>query len=95
MKKDWGYEYMETSLNKNQNKKSQAFIFIFLGWLVYTVSYFGKVNYSANITQIIDFYGITKAQAGAVPTFFFFASISLNSYLSTYFNNKIIITFIF
>ncbi len=64
---------METSLNKNQNKKSQAFIFIFLGWLVYTVSYFGKVNYSANITQIIDFYGITKAQAGAVPTFFFFA----------------------
>ena len=37
------------------------------------VSYFGKVNYSANITQIIDYYGVTKAQAGIAPTFFFFA----------------------
>lgn len=57
----------------NPNKKSRATVLILLGWLVYTVSYFGKVNYSANITQIIDFYGVTKAQAGAVPTFFFFA----------------------
>ena len=40
---------------------------------MYTTSYLGKVNYSANITQIIDFYGVTKAQAGTVPTFFFFA----------------------
>ena len=46
---------------------------IFLGWLVYATSYLGKVNYSANITQIIDFYGVSKAQAGIVPTFFFFA----------------------
>lgn len=46
---------------------------IFLAWLVYTTSYLGKVNYSANITQIIDFYGVTKAEAGLVPTFFFFA----------------------
>lgn len=53
--------------------KSQAMLLVFLGWLVYTVSYFGKVNYSANITQIIDFYHVSKAQAGAVPTFFFFA----------------------
>ena len=56
-----------------QNKKSQAMLLIFLGWLVYSTSYLGKVNYSANITQIIDFYGVTKAQAGIVPTFFFFA----------------------
>lgn len=53
--------------------KSQATLLIFLGWLVYTISYLGKVNYSANITQVIDFYGITKTQAGAVPTFFFFS----------------------
>ena len=53
--------------------KSQATFLIFLGWLAYTVSYLGKINYSANITQIIDFYGVTKAQAGTVPTFFFFA----------------------
>ncbi len=57
-------------MKKGGNK---ALFLIFIGWLVYTTSYLGKVNYSANITQIIDYYGITKAQAGAVPTFFFFA----------------------
>ncbi len=46
---------------------------IFLSWLLYTVSYLGKVNYSANITQIVEFYGISKAEAGSVPSFFFFA----------------------
>ncbi|MBE7026363.1 MAG: MFS transporter [Ruminococcaceae bacterium] len=50
-----------------------AWMLILLLWLVYTTSYLGKLNYSANITQIIDSYGITKAQAGIVPTFFFFA----------------------
>lgn len=54
-------------------QKSKALFLIFLGWLVYATSYLGKVNYSANITQIIDFYDVTKAQAGIVPTFFFFA----------------------
>ncbi len=48
-------------------------LLILLCWLVYSSSYLGKVNYSANITQIIDFYGISKSQAGVVPTFFFFA----------------------
>lgn len=55
------------------NNKSQAILLIFLCWLVYTTSYLGKVNYSANITQIIDFYDITKTQVGMVPTFFFFS----------------------
>ena len=54
-------------------KKSTAGFLIFLCWLIYSVSYLGKVNYSANITQIIDFYGVTKAEAGIAPTFFFFA----------------------
>ena len=58
---------------KQHGTKNQAVLLIFLGWLTYMVSYFGKVNYSANITQIIDFYGVTKAQAGTAPTFFFFA----------------------
>ena len=60
-------------VNENQRENTGALILIFLGWLVYSISYLGKVNYSANITQIIDFYGVTKAQAGTVPTFFFFA----------------------
>ncbi len=56
-----------------KNKKSGAMLLIFLGWIVYTTSYLGKVNYSANITQVIEYYNVTKAQAGIAPTFFFFA----------------------
>ncbi len=51
--------------------KNGAGLLIFLGWLLYMTSYLGKVNYSANITQIMDFYNITKSEAGTVPTFFF------------------------
>lgn len=57
----------------NHKKDKNSLNLIFLAWLVYTVSYLGKVNYSANITQVIDFYNVTKAEAGTVPTFFFFA----------------------
>ena len=64
---------MQESAKKSKDSKSRAAFLIFLAWLVYTTSYLGKVNYSANITQVIDFYGITKTQAGAVPTFFFFS----------------------
>lgn len=54
-------------------KKSGAGFLIFLVWLMYTTSYLGKVNYSANITQIMDFYNVTKSEAGVVPTFLFFS----------------------
>ncbi len=64
---------MDCSAKQITNKKTGTFLLIFLGWLVYSVSYFGKVNYSANITQVIEYYGVTKAQAGIAPTFFFFA----------------------
>lgn len=57
---------------KNKNR-SKSILLIFIAWLVYTVSYFGKVNYSANITNIIEFYSVTRAEAGIAPTFFFFA----------------------
>lgn len=63
---------MRNSSNQISSKSQSGFL-IFLAWLVYMTSYLGKVNYSANITQIIDFYDITKAEAGIVPTFFFFA----------------------
>lgn len=59
--------------NVSENHNGNAGFLIFLCWLVYSVSYLGKVNYSANITQIIDFYGVTRAEAGIAPTFFFFA----------------------
>lgn len=59
--------------NIDTSKRNGAILLIVLAWLVYSFSYLGKVNYSANITQIIDFYGVSKSQAGTVPTFFFFA----------------------
>jgi len=46
---------------------------LWMCWLVYTVSYVGRTGYSANITAIIDRYGIVNATAGLVGTFFFFA----------------------
>ncbi len=64
---------MKTFLKLDSKQRNRAALLIFLAWLVYMTSYLGKVNYSANITQIIDFYGVSKAQAGIVPTFFFFA----------------------
>lgn len=64
---------MTKSKKQQGTAKSPAMLLILLCWLVYSSSYLGKVNYSANITQIIDFYGISKSQAGVVPTFFFFA----------------------
>lgn len=54
-------------------KKSPADMLIYLCWLAYSISYVGKVNYSANITQIVDFFRVSKAEAGLALTFFFFA----------------------
>lgn len=59
--------------NSKAKASDGAYLLIFLAWLLYTVSYLGKVNYSANITQMVDYYQISKAEAGMVPSFFFFA----------------------
>ncbi len=56
-----------------KKKPSASGGLIFLVWLVYATSYLGKVNYSANITQIVTHFGVTKSEAGLVPTMFFFA----------------------
>ena len=59
-------------MNRLKQKNGARFVLL-LAWVVYTASYLGKLNYSANITQIMDFYDVSKAEAGIVPTFFFFA----------------------
>ncbi len=61
--------------NKAAQKEGvgKAWLLIFLGWLIYSFSYLGKVNFNANITLIIEEYGITKDEAGLIPSFFFFA----------------------
>ena len=77
--------------NQNKTKNSGATLIIFLCWLVYMVSYLGKVNYSANITHIIDSYNVSKSEAGLVPTFFFFAygiGQVVNGVLSRKYNAK-------
>lgn len=63
-------------MTKKINEKLRpdgAWLLILLGWLMYSCSYLGKVNYSANITQVMDYYNVTKAEAGVVPTFLFFS----------------------
>lgn len=64
---------MEKSQKTPTITKCGAGLLIFLCWLLYSTSYLGKVNYSANIVQIQEFYGVTKDMAGLAPTFLFFA----------------------
>ena len=52
--------------------KRQKFL-IFLCCLVYSFAYVGRYSYNTNISSIILWYGITRADAGAVSTFFFFS----------------------
>ncbi len=56
-----------------KKKQSYPIRLMWLCWLIYAVSYMGKVNYSANINQIMEYYSIEQAEAGLVGTFFFFA----------------------
>ena len=60
---------------KNIGKSYSAYQkgLIFLCWAIYTVSYFGRLSFSSNITNIMASYNVTHAEAGLVTTFFFFA----------------------
>ena len=59
-------------MNIKSNNKSW-WLTVFLCWMVYTSSYIGKINYSANINPIMAHFGINHADAGLVSTAFFFA----------------------
>lgn len=77
-----------------QQRRNKSDFLIFLCWLLYATSYLGKVNYSANITQIIDFYNVSKAEAGLAPTLFFFAygvGQVVNGLLCKKYNMKLVI----
>lgn len=58
-------------MKKRKHKASATLIW--LCWLVYACSYTGKVNYAANINQIMAFYHVDHSSAGLVSTLFFFA----------------------
>lgn len=51
----------------------RQWLLIFLCCFAYSFAYAGRYSYNANIAPIMDFYGITRADAGLVGTFFFFA----------------------
>ncbi len=55
------------------NKKNGGMFLILLCWIVYTCAYLGKYSYSSNTIKIITHYGVTKADAGLISTFFFVA----------------------
>ncbi len=57
-----------------KNKAERRYgLLLFFCWLVYACTYLGKVNYSANITQIETYFSVSHAETGLVGTFFFFA----------------------
>lgn len=60
---------METEQARLKKQK----ILILLCCLAYSFAYAGRYSYNANITPIMDYYGVTRADAGLVSTFFFFA----------------------
>lgn len=67
---------------------------IFLCWLAYTTAYLGRLNLSASLVEIIDSFGSTKAAAGLIASFFFFAYGAgqlVNGFLSRRYNPRLAI----
>lgn len=56
-----------------RKKMTASGLLLALCWMAYTCSLIGKVNYSASITQVEAFFGVSHAEAGMVSTFYFFA----------------------
>ena len=74
--------------NRSENK------IIFICWLAYMTAYVGRLNFNASIVAVISDLGITKADAGLVSSFFFFAYGAgqiINGILSKKYNAKIMI----
>ena len=63
---------MEEELRR-KSRISKNTLLLALCWLVYTCSVIGKLNYSASITQVEEYFGVSHANAGMVSTFYFFA----------------------
>ena len=82
---------METVSKVDSRKENKI---IFICWLAYTAAYIGRLNFNASIVAIISDLGVTKADAGLVSSFFFFAYGAgqlVNGILSKKYNAKIMI----
>ena len=83
---------METVSSARLKKQK---ILIILCCLVYGFAYAGRYSYSANIGSVIDFYGVTRADAGVVSTFFFFAygvGQLLNAFLCKFYPKRYVVS---
>ena len=60
-------------MHKQMTAKRKQQILIVVCCMVYGFAYAGRYGYNANIAPIMEFYGITRAEAGLVSTCFFFA----------------------
>ena len=58
---------------EQSNRRKKQWLLIVLCGLAYSFAYAGRYSYNANIAPIMEFYGVTRAEAGLVSTFFFFA----------------------
>lgn len=79
----------ETKIDSRRENK-----IIFICWLAYTTAYVGRLNFNASIVAIISDLGVSKADAGLVSSFFFFAYGAgqlINGILSKRYNAKIMI----
>lgn len=75
----------------NEKKENRI---IFICWLAYAAAYIGRLNYAASIVAVISEMGITKAEAGLVSSFFFFAygiGQLVNGILSKRYNSRIMV----
>lgn len=56
-----------------KKKTSSVFLLLFMCWLVYSMSYLGKVNFTASKLSVMTHFGVLEDEVGLVGTFFFFS----------------------
>ena len=79
---------------EQSGRLKKQWLLIILCCFAYSFAYAGRYSYNANIAPIMDFYGITRADAGLVGTFFFFAygvGQFVNAVLCRFYHKKYII----
>ena len=72
---------------RKKNDNRSVYALILLCWLAYSCSYLGKVNYAANINQVMGYFNVSHAEAGLVSTFLFF-SYGIGQFVNGFFCKK-------
>lgn len=78
-------------MEKTDLSKRKQGILILLSVLAYAAVYVGRYSYSASIGSVMTAYGVTRAEAGLVSTFFFFsygASQIFHAFFCKYYPKK-------